>query len=112
MNKEYIIKESQVFDELIKSCPYRKNNSFIVFYRKKEGLFAKYGIATPKKLGKAVIRNKLKRRTRAIVSEFKKDYKNGYDCIIISRKGSLNKKYNILKEELFSLLLSININTK
>ena len=105
MNKDYIIKESKIFDEIIKKCPSKKNKSFIVFYRTKKESFSKYGIAAPKK---AVTRNKMKRRTRAIVSDFQKNYKNTFDCIIIIRRGSLDKKYESLKEELFSLLLNIN----
>ena len=92
MNKDYIIKESKIFDEIIKKCPSTKNKSFIVFYRTKKESFSKYGIAAPKKLGKAVTRNKMKRRTRAIVSDFQKNYKNAFDCIIIIRRGSLDKK--------------------
>ena len=106
MNKDYIIKESKIFDEIIKKCPSKKNKSFILFYRTKKESFSKYGIAAPKKLG--VTRNKMKRRTRAIVSDFQKNYKNAFDCIIIIRRDSLDKKYESLKEELFSLLLNIN----
>ena len=50
----------------------------------------------------------MKRRTRAIISEYQKNYKNNYDCIIIIRKSSLDKEYLELKEELFNLLLKIN----
>lgn len=108
MNKDYIIKESKIFDEMIKKCPSKKNKSFIIFYCTKKKPFSKYGIAAPKKLGKAVTRNKMKRRTRAIVSDFQKNYKNVYDCIIIIRRGSLDKNYESLKENLFNLLLEIN----
>ena len=108
MNKDYIIKESKIFDEMIKKCPSKKNKSFIIFYCTKKESFSKYGIAATKKLGKAVTRNKMKRRTRAIVSDFQKNYKNVYDCIIIIRRGSLDKNYESLKEELFYLLLEIN----
>ena len=108
MNKDYIIKESKIFDEMIKKCPSKKNKSFIIFYCTKKESFSKYGIAAPRKLGKAVTRNKMKRRTRAIVSDFQKNYKNVYDCIIIIRRGSLDKNYESLKENLFNLLLEIN----
>ena len=47
MNKDYIIKESKTFDEIIKKCPSKKNRSFIVFYRTKKESFSKYGIAAP-----------------------------------------------------------------
>ena len=32
MNKDYILKESKIFDEMIKKCPSKKNKSFIIFY--------------------------------------------------------------------------------
>ena len=104
LKKEYIIKESRIFDEMIQTCPCKKNKNFLIFYRKKEQEEAKYGISSPKKLGKAVIRNKLRRRVRAILQEYQKSYSNPYDCIIIIRKNCLNITFQEMKDSLFYLL--------
>ncbi len=75
MNKELIIKKSSTFDEIINKCPSKKVKTISYFIDLKQLAKAKYGIAAPKKLGKAVIRNKMKRRTRAIISEYQKTIK-------------------------------------
>ncbi len=104
MNKKYIIKESKVFDEIIKSGKKIKNYNFIVFFQEKEQSFNKYGIAVPKKVGKAHIRNKLKRKIRAILRIYNKSYEKNYNCIIIIRNSCLNLSYQELKSSLENLL--------
>ena len=65
MNKKYIVKESRVFDEVIETGKKIKNYNFIIIYIEKKASPTKYGITVPKKVGKAHIRNYLKRRVRA-----------------------------------------------
>ena len=33
MKKKQIIKKEQEFTEIIKKCPYKKNNYFVIYYR-------------------------------------------------------------------------------
>lgn len=65
---------------------------FVIFYKKSENY--KIGIVASKKVGNAVIRNKVKRKIREIlrINNDKIKYKN-YDIVIISKK-SLGKNIN------------------
>ena len=64
----------------------------------------KYGIAVSNKLGKAVIRNKLKRQTRAIIDENKNLFKNAFNYIIMIRKTCTEANYSTMNEAFKSLL--------
>ena len=64
----------------------------------------KYGIAVSNKLGKAVIRNKLKRQTRAIIDENKNLFKNAFNYIIMIRKTCKEAEFNDMNKALKSLL--------
>ena len=62
------------------------------------------GISVSKKLGNAVFRNKYKRKIRAIIDSYKKNYNYGRDYIIILRKGAIEKSYDNLKEDYIQLI--------
>ena len=104
MNKKYIVKESRVFDEIIETGKKEKNYNFIIFYKEKEETPTKYGITVPKKVGKAHIRNNLKRKVRSIIRNYKKNYEKNYNCIIIIRNSCLNLSYQELSSSLQYLL--------
>ncbi len=107
MKKKEIIKKSKEFDRMIGHCPVKKNSYFLVFYEKQNLKNTCFGISVPKKCGKAVLRNTLKRRTKEIISFYKKNYSNSYNCIIIVRKACIKASFEQMKENLISLLLQI-----
>jgi len=53
-------------------------------------------IVTPRRVGSAPERNKLKRRIRALFYE-EKLFEKGHDCIIIFKKGSADISFETLK---------------
>ena len=53
----------------------------------------KYGIAISNKIGKANIRNRLKRQTRAIIDINKNLFQKGYNYIIMIRKSCLEASF-------------------
>ena len=58
---------------------------------------------TKRKIGNAVIRNKIKRRLRNIANDAVKniDLKFDYSYLVIAKPTMLNKEYTIIKETLF-----------
>ena len=104
MNKKYIVKESRVFDEVIETGKKIKNYNFVIFYKEKKDSPTKYGITVPKKIGKAHIRNMLKRKVRAIIRNYNKNYEKNYNCIIIIRNSCLSLSYQELSSSLQYLL--------
>ena len=104
MNKKYIIKQTQVFNEMIATCAKVANKNYIVFYRLNAFEYNRYGISVGKKIGHAVVRNKFKRQVRAILSSYQKDYPFGVDCIIMIRKSCIMTDFPMMKKQLFQLL--------
>lgn len=107
MKKKEVIKKSCEFDRMIASCPVKKNKYFLVFYEKSQSNDTFFGITVPKKSGKAVVRNFLKRRTREIISFYKKNYPNSYNCIIIIRKTCVGVSFEKMQSGLLDLLQMI-----
>ena len=106
MKKKQIIQKEQEFTEIINKCPYKKNNYFVIYYRKNNEQ-NKFGISVPKKTGKANIRNKIKRRTKNILDQNEKLVHYSFDYVIIIRKRILELNYLEMEKQLMSLLTKI-----
>lgn len=107
MNKEHIIKKNLDFQRIIKNNPPYKYKDYILYIEKKENSNYKFGFSVGKKIGNAVIRNKVKRQLRSIVS--KKDYQKGFNCIIIVGSNILNKSYQEMEKNLLEVLSKLNL---
>ncbi len=83
------------------------NRYSTIFYRRLENKSNKHfniSFITKKKIGTAVIRNKIKRRLRNIMNEALRKIKINlnYSYLLIARKSILEDKYNFIKIKLFS----------
>lgn len=106
MKKERRIRKNEEFQLIIQEKRYKANESFVVYYKEKKEENNRIGISVGKKIGKAVIRNKIKRQMRSMLRE--KDFqKLPFDCIIIVRPKFLDKPYQKNQESLSQLIASI-----
>ena len=109
MKKKDIIKNKNEYTEIINKCLYKKNNYYVIYYRK-NNKNNRYGISIPKKTGKAVLRNKLKRRIKDIIDINKFILQKNYDYVIISRKRLIELNYQEMELHLISLIKKIGEN--
>lgn len=107
MKKKFIVKYARDFEDIIKNGNCKKNRYFIIHYKNNNLPYDKFGISVSKKLGNAVFRNKYKRIIRSIIDNYKKNYNNGEDYIIILRREAVDKKYEDIQNELFALMNNI-----
>lgn len=106
MKKIDIIKSSREYTEIINNGKNIKSKNFSIYYRNNNEK-NKYGISIPKKTGKAVIRNKIKRRVKNIIDNNKNSMQSSYDYVIIIRKGILELTYQDMEKELLKLINNI-----
>ena len=99
MKKEYRVKKNEDFSRIIKRKQSMANRTFIIYYLKNDIGHARIGISVSKKLGKAVIRNKIKRQVRMIVKETI-NLDDNYDYIVIIRNKYLDLDFNSNLNEL------------
>jgi ribonuclease P protein component len=104
MRKLYIVKTPREFDDVIKNGSCIKNRYFVVHKKDNDLPYDRFGISVSKKLGNAVFRNKYKRKIRSIIDNYKKEYVNSKDYIIILRKEAINLSHQELENEFFALL--------
>lgn len=107
MNKEHILKSNVDFQRIIKNNKPFKKKEYILYIEKNNENNYRFGFSVGKKIGHAVTRNKIKRQLRNIVR--KKDYQNGFNCIIIVGNNILMKTYKQMEEELYKILFELNL---
>jgi len=107
MKKQNIIKKSEDFTRLIKKRNGSSNEYFIINQETNNEKTTKFGITFTKKIGNAVVRNKLKRRVKAIIDHHKEMYQSSKNYVIIIRKAAKEINYQELEKNLVSLFLKI-----
>lgn len=63
----------------------------------------RYGFIVSKRVGKAVVRNRVKRRLRALVHSRIDKHRPGYDIVIIARTAAARASYQTLGQALAQL---------
>ena len=98
------IRANEDFAIAIKNGRALKSSSYTVHIFKTNGVNTRVGISVSKKLGGAVIRNRIKRQVRAICDSVI-DYTNpGLDIVIVVRGGFLEKNFQENKQDLHQLI--------
>ena len=108
MKKEERVKSNILFNNIINNGKKVSNDLYSIFYINSDKEKPLFGVGTSKKNGNAVIRNKLKRQTRAIINDTKLLFKNNRNYIIIVKKKSLSEPYNNKVNSFKSLIGEIN----
>ena len=62
------------------------------------------GVTVSKKLGKANIRNKVRRRIKEIIRLNEKNIKPGYFIVVVARTRAVYAEYSLLEKNLLGLL--------
>jgi ribonuclease P protein component len=66
----------------------------------------RYGITVTKKIGNAVVRNRMKRRFRALLRDLLPTAGlAGHDHVLIGREGGIERDFVLLREELTAALV-------
>ena len=95
MKKEYRVKKSQEFAEIMN-------------YKKFYTCHARVGISVGKKMGKAVVRNKIKRQVRMMVQDIY-SFEEKFDTIILVRVKYHEENYINNKKLLERLVKKVKI---
>ena len=78
---------------------------FVLLARPNDGQGKRYGITVTKKIGNAVVRNRMKRRFRELLWAALPDAGlPDHDHILIGREGGIERDFAVLREELAAAL--------
>lgn len=82
----------------------RASPSFVAFILSSNSEETRFGLTTPRKLGKAHERNRIRRRIREILRRDHALFPRGKDIVLNPRRGALTRDWVDLRTELRDLL--------
>lgn len=88
--------------------------SFLMLAREnpENGPQARLGLTVTKKLGGAVVRNRIRRRLRAAAREvFPQNAAAGTDYVLVARMAAYDRNFNALLDDMKRALLRLSTNT-
>lgn len=105
MKKEYRVKDNKEFQVIFKKGKSFANRQLVIYYMEKENQeHFRIGLSVGKKIGNAVVRNRIKRYLRQAFHELEKDILPTYDMIIIARQPTKDLSFYEMKKSLTHLL--------
>ena len=111
MRKSYRVKTENDFQTVFKSGNSVANRAFVIYQMDKpENKHFRVGISVGKKVGHtAVVRNRLKRYIRAVLTENKTLIKPHIDFLVIARPYARDFKWDDVRKNLLHALFLANI---
>ena len=98
MNKKYILKKNEEIYEIIKTGKKQVFKYFNIYRKENKLINSRFCISVSKKIGNAVVRNKLKRQVKDIL--MKNLSTNSEDYVIILSSSFKNLSYQEKKDEI------------
>lgn len=105
MNKRQRIKKNEEFQTVFKKGKSFANRQFVVYFLEKEGQTEfRIGLSVSKKIGKAVVRNQIKRYIRQSFLELSDEIRPNIDYVIIARHPAATLDFHETKKSLTHVL--------
>ena len=108
MKKQFRIKKSEEFAEIMGAKKFYTCPSFVIYVKPRKEDHARVGISVGKKMGKAVVRNKIKRQVRMMVQDIY-SFEEKFDTIILVRVKYHEENYINNKKLLERLVKKVKI---
>lgn len=103
MQKEHRLAKREDFNKVYRHGTSVANRQFVLYYKKRlaqdgEGAPFRMGVSVSKKLGNAVVRNRLRRVMKEVVRLHASQVEEGYDFIMIARKPVADMDYGEIEK--------------
>ena len=96
------LKLNHIFRRLYSSSAHA--NSYLVLYaRKNRTATNRVGITVSKKLGKANVRNRVRRRLREVYRLNEEKFQSGWDIVVVARVRAIHAPFDVLTENYLAL---------
>ncbi len=103
MNSEERVRKNSHFRYIYNRGKSLSNASLVMYSIKNNKPVNRIGISVSKKIGKSVVRNRVKRLIKESYRNNKDRFKKGYDIVYIARIGTSKLKYNDIEKSIFNL---------
>jgi len=109
MGKLPVIKRNNDFRRVYSKGKYASSDSLVLYYIKRRADTVRIGITTSKKVGKSVVRNRMRRLVRENIRYIYGQLAPGMDLVIVVRKADPSADFHSIGKELRYLLKKLDI---
>ena len=96
------LKLNHIFQRLYRTQGYA-NSCMVLYVRKNRTATNRVGITVSKKLGHAVVRNRVRRRLREVYRLHEDQFCPGYDIVLVARTRAIRADFGTLTDACLSL---------
>lgn len=109
MNERTTVKENYEFRRLYRQGASAVGRSMVLYARRNRRGCNRVGITVSAKIGKAVVRNRVRRRLREVFRLNAGEMKQGYDCILVARGRAVYASFPELQKQFLALLSELSL---
>jgi ribonuclease P protein component len=102
--KDVRLRSAWEFQAVYEKGAKKVSRAFVVFMLPNGLTYSRFGMTTPRKLGKAHDRNRIRRRIREILRSSRELIPVGHDFVVNPRRASIDQAFLELRSELLTLL--------
>lgn len=107
MKKKFRIVKNEEFQSILKQRKFLSAIGTVLYYQPRSCDYTRVGITVSKKIGNAVVRNKIKRQIRMMCQELL-NFDEPYDLIIMVRSKYIELTFQENFENLNKLIIKLN----
>lgn len=104
MEKKYKVRSNREYRKIYDKGQSKANKHLVVFYKPNGLAYSRIGFTATKKLGNAVIRNKVRRLMKESYYQVQDKVINGYDIVILARVSANSIDYLSMKSAVSHIL--------
>jgi len=109
VNRKFHLTQSRDFARVKNYGKVARHNSIILVYTQNDLDISRFAVVASKKIGTAVVRNRVRRRIKACLQEQWKHINPGWDLIFYSRTAIITADYQEIEGAIKHLLLKAGV---
>lgn len=109
MRKEYRLTANKDYREVYTRGSSAANRYLVVYYLKTDEEYPRIGFSVSRKIGSAVVRNRIRRLLKEAVRRNEAKIKHGYDIVFIARQPIKGKSFHGVEKAFIDILLKAGL---